>query len=140
MNTFTTKHLGDAGEYFVLSQFSFTGLPSAKMPDNWPEYDLVVDVNGELKKVSVKTRSKTNGSFETEHCKFSKKDKFDFLVCIFIKSRKEVRSWIIPEAVATKDKFAPKSKDPDYRRLSYKQLTEEGDLKKYEDNWSLKTN
>jgi len=27
------------------------------MPENWPEYDLVVDLNGELKKVSVITRT-----------------------------------------------------------------------------------
>ena len=37
-----TKLLGNAGEHFALSQFSFAERYAAKMPDNW-EYDLVVE-------------------------------------------------------------------------------------------------
>jgi len=140
MSTFTTKHLGDAGEYFALSQFSFEGLPSAKMPDNWPEYDLAIGTKEKLKTVSVKTRLTSNGSFNTEHCKFNAKDNFDFIACIFVISREDIRSWIIPGSIAKNKEFAPKSKNQDYRRLSFKQLENEPGLKIYEDNWTLKLN
>jgi hypothetical protein len=41
--TTSTKLLGDAGEHYALSQFSFSGKYAAKMPDNWEGYDLAVE-------------------------------------------------------------------------------------------------
>jgi len=133
MSKLTTKQLGDAGEYYALSQFIFLGRAAAKMPDNWPEYDLAVYLNGELKKVSVKTRTTSKKSFSTEHCKFSANDKFDFLVCIF-KSSEAVRSWIVPAKIAEKIGQIPSSSNENYRRISFKQLIE---MEVYEDNWLL---
>ena len=52
----SSKLLGDAGEHYALSQFSFAGKYAAKMPDNWEAYDLAVQTGG-LVRVSVKTRS-----------------------------------------------------------------------------------
>ena len=54
------KMLGDAGEHYALSQFTFAGKPSSKMPDGWPDYDLVVVSGQDLVRVSVKTRSETD--------------------------------------------------------------------------------
>ena len=132
MNKLTTKQLGDAGEYYALSQFIFAGKAAAKMPDNWPEYDIALDFNGELKKVSVKTRM-TKSSFSTEHCKFNDNEAFNFLVLIFISS-KDIRSWVIPADVAKKEGKKPSIKNPHYCRLSFKQLIKLGE---YEDNWAL---
>jgi len=53
------KMLGDAGEHYAVSQFGFHGLRAHKMPDGWPGYDVAVDANGQVLKVSVKTRSET---------------------------------------------------------------------------------
>jgi len=136
MSKLTTKQLGDAGEYYALSQFIFTGRAAAKMPDNWPGYDLAVYLNGELKKVSVKARITPKKSFITERCKFSDDDRFDFLVCIF-KSSKEIHSWIVPADVAKKKGQVSNSSNEAYRRLSFKQLNE---MEVYEDNWSLRDN
>jgi len=135
MSKLTKKQLGDAGEYYALSQFIFAGRAAAKMPDNWPEYDLAVDLNGELKKVSVKTRTTSKESFNTEHCKFSTNDTFDFLVCIF-KSNEIVRSWIVPALKAKMEGQIKNSSHEDYCRLSFEQLKE---MKEHEDNWSLET-
>jgi hypothetical protein len=52
----TTKMLGDAGEHFALSQFTFAGKPAAKMPDGWFGYDLAVETGSGLARISVKTR------------------------------------------------------------------------------------
>jgi len=35
--------LGDTGEHYAQSQFSFAGKYAAKMPDNWKGYDLAVE-------------------------------------------------------------------------------------------------
>ncbi len=134
MEKLKTKQLGNAGEYYALSQFIFAGQATIKMPDNWPEFDLAVDLNGELKKVSVKTRTTINNSFRTEHCKFNDNDTFDFLVFIF-KSSKEIRSWIVPANVAKKTGKITNSKNKNYCRISFKQLNE---MEVYEDNWALK--
>ena len=41
MEKLTTKQRGDAAEHYVISMLGFNGIPAAKMPDNWPGYDLV---------------------------------------------------------------------------------------------------
>ncbi|MFO7970263.1 MAG: hypothetical protein R6U40_00775 [Desulfobacterales bacterium] len=105
------------------------------MPDNWPGYDLSVDLNGKLKKVSVKTRTTSNELFRTEHCKFSENDRVDFIVFIF-RSSENVRSWIVPANVAKEKGKIPKSRNEGYRRISFKQLIK---MKLYENNWSLNT-
>ena len=56
----SSKLLGDAGEHYALSQFSFAEKYAAKMPDNWEAYDLAVETGG-LVRVSVKTRSESEG-------------------------------------------------------------------------------
>lgn len=133
MGNLTTKQRGDAGEYYAISQFIFAGKPAVKMPDNWPGYDLIVDVKGELKKISVKMRMTTKATFSTEHCKFNFNDDFDFIVFIF-KSSKEIRSWIVPVNVAKSNGIISNSENENYCRLSFKQLMK---LDEYEDNWLL---
>jgi len=135
MSKLTTKHLGDAGEYYALSQFIFWGLAATKMPDNWPSYDLVVDLNDDLKKVSVKTRITSKDNFSTEHFKFSKNDTFDFLVGIF-KARENIWSWVLPRDVAMELGKVANGSDINYRRISFKQLNEFG---LYQNNWELES-
>jgi hypothetical protein len=40
MEKLTTKQRGDAAEHYVISMLGFNNIPAAKMPDNWPGYDL----------------------------------------------------------------------------------------------------
>lgn len=135
MSKLTTKHLGDAGEYYALSQFIFWELAASKMPDNWPNYDLVVELNDDLKKISVKTRATSKDKFSTEHCKFSNNDIFDFLVCIF-KARENIWSWVLPRDVAMELGKVANSSDINYRRISFKQLSALG---LYQNNWVLES-
>jgi hypothetical protein len=57
----TAKMLGDAGEHYAVSQFTFSGRPATKMPDGWKSYDLAVETGTGLVRVSVKTRSESQG-------------------------------------------------------------------------------
>jgi hypothetical protein len=55
---FDKKQMGDACEMLVAAELTLTGNPAAKMPDNWPQYDLVSQTkSGKLEKISVKGRS-----------------------------------------------------------------------------------
>lgn len=134
MDKLTTKQRGDAGEYYALSQFIFNGLPAAKMPDNWPNYDLAVEIERKLVRVSIKTRVKPNGDFGTEHCKFSGVDEFDFIAFIF-KSEEGIECWVLPKKLAENVGKTERSSDENYRRISYKQLATLP--MKYKNNWLL---
>lgn len=65
----TRKILGDAGEHYALSRFTFSGKPAMKMPEGWRGYDLGVETGAGLARVSVKTRSDI---FESSHGRVNK--------------------------------------------------------------------
>ena len=132
------KLLGDAGEHYALSQFSFAGKYAAKMPDNWEAYDLAVETGHGLVRVSVKTRSEGPGWKNSKWFNFDDRKKCDWLVLVFKAAKGPLRSWVIPYAVALEraSKPGPKRKDPWSRDLSWPKLISPP-LAAYEDNWAL---
>lgn len=53
----TSKQFGDAAEHRIISDLGFAGIPAAKMPDNWPHYDVVAQPDGRPPQtISVKAR------------------------------------------------------------------------------------
>jgi len=135
----TPKMLGDAGEHYALSQFTFAGKPTGKMPEGWPGYDLAVETGSGLARVSVKTRSETSSWKAGSWFIFDERSECDWLVFIFKAKSGEVRSWIIPFRVAQEqgNKATSARKDPHNRDVSWAKLNREP-LCKYENNWSLK--
>ena len=79
----STKLLGDAGEHYALSQFSFAGNYAAKMPDNWEGYDLAVETGAGLVRVSVKTRSESVGWKSSRWFNWDDRKDCDWFVFIF---------------------------------------------------------
>lgn len=136
--TTTRKILGDGGEHYALSKFSFADIPCTKMPDGWRDYDLIVEKDNKLIRVSVKTRSETDDWDDNSWFKFNDRGTYEWIVCIFKSRRSEIRAWIIPTSVALENVKAPKenSKQPSERRLPYRKLVELP-LARYEDNWGL---
>lgn len=94
-----SKQLGDAGEWYALSQFGFCGIAAAKMPDNWTAYDLILDFNGRLFKVSVKTRTKTEKWASAPWFNFDSTKVCDILVLV-LRDGAETRSWVLPYRLA----------------------------------------
>ena len=132
------KLLGDAGEHYALSQFSFAGKYAAKMPDNWEAYDLAVETGAGLVRVSVKTRSESEGWKASRWFSFDDRKDCDWMVFIFKPKVGSVRSWVMPYAVA---KFnanvpGPDRKDAWLRDLSWSKLNKPP-LASFENNWSL---
>lgn len=135
---FGGKLLGDAGEHYALSQLSFAGKFAAKMPDNWEAYDLAVESGQGLLRVSVKTRSESEGWKASRWFNFDDRKACDWLVLVFKPKRGPVRSWVIPYEVAKANANSPgpSRKDPWSRELSWTKLTK-SPLAVYEDNWAL---
>ncbi len=137
----TTKMLGDAGEHFAVSQFTFAGKPATKMPDNWTGYDLAVETGEGLARVSVKTRSETKGWKKSNWFNFDDRKVCDWLVLIFRSEVGVIRSWIIPFDIALANANQPGNsrKDAWFRDIVWQKLQSEP-LAKYEGNWALLDN
>ncbi len=132
------KLLGDAGEHYALSQFSFAGKYAAKMPDNWEAYDLAVETGSGLVRVSVKTRSETSGWKANSWFTFDDRKECDWVVFIFKPRTGIVRSWIVPYEVVEQNANVPGlgRKDAWFRDVSWAKLNK-SPLADYENNWSL---
>jgi hypothetical protein len=136
----SSKLLGDAGEHYALSQFSFAGNYAAKMPDNWEGYDLAVETGAGLVRVSVKTRSETVRFAAGAWFNWDDRKVCDWFVFIFKASHGQLRSWVIPTNLVEKysSNPGPMNKNPWSRDLKWTKLTQPI-LAAYEDNWSMNT-
>lgn len=137
----SSKLLGDAGEHYALSQFSFAGKYAAKMPDNWEAYDLAVETGAGLVRVSVKTRSESEGWKTSKWFSFDERKESDWLVFIFKPRTGVVRSWIIPHSTAKAlgNTPGPNRMNPWARDVSWSKLNK-APLSSFENNWSLDVN
>jgi predicted O-linked N-acetylglucosamine transferase (SPINDLY family) len=132
--------LGDAGEYYALSQFLLNGHKAIKMPDKWEMYDIAIeDKEKKLLTVSVKTRSESVGWKNSKWFSWSKKDKFDVIVLVFISKDLGISSWIIPSSIANSlcSKPSVNALNQNYLELSWKKLNSDEQLLKYKDNWTI---
>lgn len=138
--TRTSKMLGDAGEHYAVSQFIFAGMPATKMPDGWGAYDLAVETGSGLVRVSVKTRSESQGWSTSKWFNFDDRRECEWLVFVFQPKEGPVRAWVIPFDVAKcyANVPGPRRQDAYSRDVSWAKLTK-GALAKYENNWSLRT-
>ena len=134
----TSKMLGDAGEHYAVSQFTFAGRPATKMPDGWEAYDLAVETGDGLVRVSVKTRSESQGWRTSRWFNFDDRRECDWMVFVFQPNEGPVRAWIIPFAVVKRNANVPgpSRKDAYFRDVSWSRLTK-GPLAKYDNNWVL---
>ena len=135
----SSKLLGDAGEHFALSQLSFAGKYAAKMPDNWEAYDLAVEPGSGLIRVSVKTRSETEGWRTSKWFSFDDRKDCDWIVFIFKPKTGVVRSWVMPFALVKEHANVPGKdrRDAWFRDVAWSKLNKLP-LAAYENNWSLK--
>ncbi len=132
--------LGDAGEHYALSQFSFAGKPATKMPDNWEGYDLAVETGNGLIRVSVKTRSESEGWKASKWFNFDDRRECDWIVFLFKPKDGPIRSWIMPYAAAKAHANipGPARKDAHFRDLSWARLNRPP-LSAYANNWGLRS-
>jgi hypothetical protein len=135
----TSKMLGDAGEHYALSQFTFAGRPASRMPEGWSGYDLAVETGQGLARVSVKTRSESKGWSTGSWIMFDDRMECDWLVFVFKPKVGAIRSWVIPFSAAKLhgNVPTPRRKDPHNRDVSWAKLNRDP-LLRDENNWELK--
>ena len=134
----TTKMLGDAGEHYALSQFTFAGKPASKMPDGWTGYDLAVESGIGLVRVSVKTRRETANWKAGSWFLYDERMICDWLVFLFLPVNAPIRAWVVPFEIAREygNKPLQSRKDPYNRDVSFAKLNRDP-LSRYENNWEL---
>lgn len=134
----TSKMLGDAGEHYALSQFTFGGFPATKMPDNWEGYDLAVETGEGLIRVSVKTRTETESWAKNAWFIFDDRRECDWMVFLFRPTVGPIQAWVMPFDVALQhaNTPGPARKDPHNRDIRWEKLQKEP-LSFYSSNWSL---
>jgi len=134
----TAKMLGDAGEHYAVSQFIFAGRPATKMPDLWQGYDLALESGQGLVRVSVKTRSESDGWKTSKWFTFDDRRECEWIVFVFLVKDGSLRTWVIPYVLAKEHASTPgaERKDAHLRDLSWAKLNK-SPLVDYENNWSL---
>ena len=134
----STKLLGDAGQHYALSQFSFAGKYAAKMPENWGAYDLAVETGTGLIRVIVKTLSEPLGRRMSMWFHWDDRIACDWFVFIFKPMLSPLRSWYIPADVVVHHANKPgkNQKYPWFRELSTRKFNKPS-IACYEDNWGL---
>ncbi|SKA23755.1 hypothetical protein SAMN02745126_04341 [Enhydrobacter aerosaccus] len=138
MRPYTSKQLGDACEMLVAAEVTLAGVPTLKVPDNWPHYDLIAQREAEPNplRISVKARTyaKGSGKFVT----YNVRDNFDWLAIVLLKCEgdKPRRIFLVPRAVSDEKarKDGPNAKTAEH----YYRIDEvERILSEYENNFSL---
>jgi hypothetical protein len=97
---YTTKQQGDACEMLVAAELTLAGIPAMKMPDNWPDYDVIAQRPGEPpQRISVKFCAFKAGS--ANHIAV-RGDRFDWLAIVLLDGNAENgrRLFIVPANVA----------------------------------------
>jgi len=132
------KILGDAGEHYALSMFGFAGFPCSKLPDNWKYYDLIVQKDNKIERISVKTRSETKSFSKSSWFIFESTGQYEWVVFIVKFESRELKAWVIPVSIALKHASIPENNSlkPTDRRLSWGKL-EGPELMLYLNNWAL---
>lgn len=103
-NEYTSKQFGDAGEMLVAGELTLAGVPALKVPDNWPDYDIVAQTKEGIQRISVKTRTykKLGGRLD-----YDCKDKFDWLAILLLECPKgkgyERRFYLVPRYIADQE-------------------------------------
>jgi len=87
--------LGDAGEHYALSQFTFAGKPASKMPDGWASYDLAVESGLGLVRVSVKTKKEGAKWKAGSWFIFDERLECGWLVFLFLPVKGGIRAWVM---------------------------------------------
>ena len=136
---YTSKQMGDACEMLVACELTLAGVPAMKMPDGWPDYDVITQPRhgGVPQRISVKSRTFKRGGDTFVY--YDVKDDFDWLAIVLLPGADQPcrRVLIIPRAVADARarKDRPTSKDADSRYWRQDEIARV--FSEFEDNFRL---
>lgn len=96
----TTKQFGDACEHYVVAMLGFANVPAQKMPDFWPNYDLIAQpFSGPPLRISVKGKHH-GGAITSRAFRVDFADEWDWLAAVIQDSDTgAVQCWLLPRDV-----------------------------------------
>jgi hypothetical protein len=140
---YTTKQMGDACEMLVVAELTLAGVPAVKMPDNWPDYDVIAlpKSNGAQLKISVKSRTFKRG--RDAYVEYDINDKsFDWIAVVILPNDKgepeKRRVFIFPKTISDarfRHNGRPATKYYDYMNVRVDEIANV--LPEFEDNFCL---
>src|SRR5205085_9823634 len=98
---YTSKQMGDACEMLVAAELTLAGVPALKVPDNWPDYDVIAQPpDASPQRISVRSRTFKRGA--NTFVQYDKREKFDWLAIVLLPGDGETlrRIFVIPRSHA----------------------------------------
>ena len=138
---YTSKQMGDACEMLVAAELTLAGMPALKVPDCWPDYDVVVQPqsSGDRPPLRVSVKSRTFKRGSTTFVSYDVRDNFDWLAIVLLPGAGESRRriFVVPKAFAdaTARKDSPTSKTANERYWRQDRIPLE--LARFENNFQL---
>jgi len=139
MSAMTPNQQGDAAEHFVAGMIGLAGLPVIIMPNNWPDYDLLVSKDGGDIRVQVKLVNDSNvtpglWAFES----FNNWDQTDFWAIVRTVDG-VMECWLIPTEQIRLHHRLPtiRAQRQERRCINWGQVR--GEFSRFQDNWALAT-
>jgi hypothetical protein len=135
---YTAKQMGDACEMLVAAELTLGGIPSLKVPDNWPSYDILAQPRDSETPLRISVKSRTFKKGGDDFVIYRETDAFDWLAVVILRCPNcPRRIFIIPREVADARarKNKPTSKTADERYWPIDQT--ERLFPEFEDNFCL---
>lgn len=132
---YTSKQMGDACEMLVAAELTLAGVPALKVPDMWPDYDIIAQPLGGVRpqRISVKSRTYKRGAAFVE---YNESQSFDWLAIVILKEN-DREIFVVPRAAADlaarRDKPSSKTAKQRYFRID----EVEGKFQRYISNFGL---
>ena len=138
MKRLTNKQLGDAGEHFVCGMLGFHGVPTVKMPDNWPDFDLVGYYRQDSS-VTIQVKTVYKYSMKGQlwaWTAFAPECPFDYLAAV-VWDEGIPECWLIPRDVLVKESRRPGSPQVQDQNWWINPNDLYGQLSGFKGNWVL---
>lgn len=107
------------------------GIPVAKMPDNWPDYDLMADFAGRQLTIQVKTVGKDNWNW----VEFPGNIPFEYLA--IVQGYGDVTGWLIPVHKIEQELIRRAGPTAKSQHCWMLRTTLNSELLVYKDRWDL---
>lgn len=136
--SYTSKQMGDAAEMLVAAELTLAGIPALKVPDLWPDYDVIAQpLEGAAQRISVKSRTFKRGAAYVDYLDDSA---FDWLAIVFLEMEGAIprKIYLVPREVADlaarRDKPTSKTARLRYFRIDEVEML----FGQYRDNFTLR--
>lgn len=134
--------MGDACEMLVVAELTLAGIPAVKMPDNWPNYDVIALPKSDLASLKISVKSRTFKQGRDAYVEYNINDKsFDWMAIVILPDSKDEpekrRVFVFPKAISDKrfHRYGPETKNHDIAGVQVDEIARV--LPEFENNFRL---